>query len=147
MISTPDYDEFFGYKLHFQQVQKILQQLFPHSEIRTQVPIENLICLQDFNLLDIEFQNHKFDMVVYNGPHILAVEVNYKHKEKATRKWEKVFTKILKNNNKIPITIDDYNCETLFLDPKKKIKNPWGSYIDVIRELQRQKVTLDGSLQ
>lgn len=129
-----------------EEVQKILQHLFPHSQIKPQVPIENLVCLEEFNLLDIEFQNHKFDLVVYNGPNILVVEVNYKHKEKADKKWNKVFTNILKNNNKIPVTIDDYNCEVLFQDQKKKIKNPWGSYIDVIRELQRQGIKLDGSL-
>ena len=129
-----------------EEVQKILQQLFPHSQIKAQVPIENLVCLEEFNLLDIEFQNHKFDLVVYNGPYVLVVEVNYKHKEKADKKWNNVFTNILINNNKLPVTIDDYNCEVLFADPKKKTKNPWGSYIDVIRELQRQGIKLDGSM-
>ncbi len=129
------------------EVKSILQKLFPYGRIAAQVPIINLVQSSDYNILDQEIKNHKFDLVVYNGPNVLIVEVNYKHKEKAAKKWRQIFTNILINNGKIPITISDYNCEYLFSDSKKLLKkNPWGSHIDVIRELQSQGISLDGSV-
>ena len=129
------------------EVKKILGILFPRANISAQVPIELLIKSEDYKLLDQEIKNHKFDLVVYNGPNTLVVEVNYKHKEKAAKKWSNIFTNLLINSFKIPVTIDDYNCEYLFSDSKKlKQKNPWGSYIDIIREHQRQGINPNGSL-
>lgn len=129
------------------EVKKILQGLFPKANVVAQVPISSLISSSDYNHLDQEIKNHKFDLVVYVGFQTLVVEVNYKHKEKAAKKWRQIFTNLLVNNGKLPITIDDYNCEYLFSDSKKlKKQNPWGSYIDIIRELQRQGITPDGAL-
>ncbi len=129
------------------EVKKIFELLFPRSNISIQVPIELLIKSEDYKQLDQEIKNHKFDLVVYNGPNVLVVEVNYKHKEKAAKKWSNIFTNLLINSHKTPVTIDDYNCEYLFSDSKRlKQKNPWGSYIDVIRELQRQGINPNGSL-
>ena len=125
----------------------ILQKLFPHATISIQVPIERLVTTEEFLSLGEEFQKHKFDIVVYNGPNILVIEINYKHKEKAAHKWNNIFTKILIDNHKIPIIVADYNCEYLFSDSVRlRKKNPWGSFIDIIRELQRQGITPDGSL-
>ena len=129
------------------EVKKILGILFPRANISAQVPIELLIKSEQYRFLDQEIKNHKFDLVVYNGPNVLVVEVNYKHKEKAAKKWSNIFTNLLVDASKIPVTIDDYNCEYLFSDSVKlKKKNPWGSYIDVIRELQRQGINPNGSL-
>ncbi len=129
------------------EVKKILGILFPRANISAQVPIVLLIKSEDYKQLDQEIKNHKFDLVVYNGPNTLVVEVNYKHKEKAAKKWSNIFTNLLINAFKTPVTIDDYNCEYLFSDSVKlKKKNPWGSYIDVIRELQRQGINPNGSL-
>lgn len=129
------------------EAQKILQRLFPQSVIYTQVPIQKLVKSTEFASLDEEIQKHKFDLVVYNGPNILVIEINYKHKEKAAKKWSNIFSKLLIDNHSIPITIDDYNCEFLFSkSEKQKKKNPWGPYIDIIRELQRQGINPNGSL-
>lgn len=129
------------------EVKKILELLFPKANVSVQVPIVLLIKSEDYKQLDQEIKNHKFDLVVYNGPNTLVVEVNYKHKEKAAKKWSNIFTNLLINAFKTPVTIDDYNCEYLFSDSKRlKQKNPWGSYIDVIRELQRQGINPNGSL-
>ena len=129
------------------EVKKILQALFPTADISAQVPIELLIRMKDFEILDQEFKNHKFDLVLYNGPNILVIEVNYKHKEKAAKKWSNIFTNLLINSGKIPVTIEDYNCEFLFSDSKRlKQKNPWGPYLDVIRELARQGINQNGAL-
>jgi hypothetical protein len=129
------------------ETKRILEALFPKSIVSAQVPIERLIDSNEYSKLDQEIKNHKFDLVVYNGPNVLVVEVNYKHKEKAAKKWSNIFTNLLIDAHKIPVTIDDYNCEYLFSDSKRlKQKNPWGSYIDVIRELQRQGINPNGSL-
>jgi len=129
------------------EVKQILQLLFPKAAIGMQVPLERLISTNEFLALNDEVQKHKFDLVVYNGPNIMVIEVNYKHKEKAAQKWSNIFVNLIVNANKIPITIDDYNCEHLFTDSETaKKKKPWGSYIDVIRELERQGIKPDGSL-
>ena len=128
-------------------VKKILGILFPRANISAQVPIELLIKSEQYRQLDQEIKNHKFDLVVYNGPHVLVVEVNYKHKEKAAQKWSNIFTNLLINAHKTPVTIDDYNCEYLFSDSKRlKQKKPWGPYLDIIRELERQGINPNGSL-
>lgn len=130
-----------------EEVKSILHKLFPNALIGMQVPIQKLIKTEDFLQLDEEFQKHKCDLVVYNGPDIMVIEVNYKHKEKAAKKWSNVFSKLLVDGNKIPVTIEDYNCEVLFSDSKQlRKKHPWGSFIDVIRELERQGITPNGSL-
>lgn len=129
------------------EVKEILQVLFPKAVVAEQVPIIKLIKSEEYNILDQEVKNHKFDLVAYVGFNTLVIEVNYKHKEKAAQKWRTIFTKVLVDSGKIPVTIDDYNCEYLFSDSKKLIKNnPWGNYIDVIRELQRQGIKPNGSL-
>lgn len=129
------------------EVKEILAVLYPKAMILTQVPIVSLIRKEDYEFLDQEIKNHKFDLVVVTQTNSLVIEVNYKHKEKAAQKWDQIFTKLLIDNGKIPVTIIDYNCEYLFSDSKKlKQKNPWGSYLDIIRELQRQGITPDGTL-
>lgn len=130
-----------------EDVKRILQGLFPKANVIPQVSISTLISPSDYNRLDQEIKNHKFDLVVYVGFNTLVVEVNYKHKEKAAKKWRQIFTNLLVDNGKLPVTIDDYNCEYLFSDSKKLLKkNPWGPTIDVIRELIRQGINPDGSL-
>jgi hypothetical protein len=129
------------------EIKKIFQVLFPKATISAQVQIGALIKSEDYETLDQEIKNHKFDLVVHIPPNILVIEVNYKHKEKAAKKWRTIFTKLLIDARKIPVTIDDYNSEYLFSDSKRlKQKKPWGSYIDVIRELERQGITPNGTL-
>lgn len=130
-----------------EEVKNVLQALFPKAKIEAQVPIEKLISSNDYRFLDQEIKNHKFDLVVYLGRSTLVVEVNYKHKEKAAKKWSNIFVRNLINSGKIPITIDDYNCDYLFSDSKRlKNNKKWGVFIDVINELERQGIAPDGSL-
>lgn len=125
---------------------KIFKVLFPKCFIKQQVPIQALIRPEEYNLLDQEIKNHKFDFTVQVGFNMLVVEINYKHGEKAAKKWSNIFTNVLINAGKIPVTIDDYNCEFLFKSEAAKKKNPWGPYIDIIRELQRQGISPNGSV-
>ena len=130
-----------------EDVKKILRKLFPTCFINSQVPIERLIKAEDYAILDQEIKNHKFDIVAIVERNTLVIEVNYCHKEKAAKKWRQIFTKYLIDNGKIPVTIDDYNCEYLFSSSTRLLqKHPWGPTIDVIRELDRQGINPDGSL-
>ena len=127
---------------------KILLKSIDCIGIEGQVNIRKIILPEDYEFIDQEIKNHNFDWVIRrtNKPDIV-VEINYKHKEKAAHKWNNIFTKILIDNHKIPIIVADYNCEYLFSDSVRlRKKNPWGSFIDIIRELQRQGITPDGSL-
>lgn len=129
------------------EIQKILQGLFPKGEVSTQVPLYSLIKDEDYEILDQEIKNHNFDLVLYLGLNVLVIEVNYKHGEKAAKKWSEIFTPLLLKAERTPVTIDDYNCEFIFSDSKRlKEKKPWGSYIDIIRELERNHVGPDGTL-
>lgn len=129
------------------EVIKFLKLIFPHASVVGQVPIHKLVKDEDYEILDQEIKNHNFDIVVYNGPNILVIEVNYKHKEKAAMKWSNIFVKMLVDAGRIPVTIEDYNCEFLFTDSERlKKQKPWGPLIDIVRELERQGVGLNGSL-
>ena len=45
------------------------------------------------------------------------------------------------------MTIEDYNCEYLFSNSSRLLeKKPWGIYLDVLRELERNHVGPDGTL-
>lgn len=138
-------EQFIG--LGEKEAKSILQKLFPKAVVAPQVPLQRLIPSAEFLRLNEEVQKHKFDLVVYNGPNILVIEINYKHGEKAAKKWSNIFTNLLVNSGKIPVTIDDYNCEYLFSKSTRlRAKNPWGGFIDIIRELHRQGISPDGSL-
>ena len=111
------------------------------------MPIWTVITDEDFQLLDQEFKNHNCDLVMYDGPKTIVIEVNYKHGEKAAQKWSEIFAPLIRKAGKIPVTIEDYNCEVLFSDSNKDSnKIPWGSYIDTIRELERNNIGPDGTL-
>ena len=107
-------------------VKIILQRLFPHSVIKIQIPIQSLIRNEDYNFLDQEIKNHKFDLVMYNGPHTLVIEVNYKHGDKAAKKWTNIFVPLLKHHEYDVMTVDDYDCVNIFKDHYKP------TYLDVI---------------
>ena len=128
-------------------VGKILRHLFPEMSVSTQMPLWTAISDEDFLNLGEEFKKHKFDFVMYNGPMTIVIEVNYKHGEKAAQKWSDVFAPLIRKAGKIPVTIEDYNCEVLFSDSLRDSNViPWGAYIDVIRELERNHVGPDGTL-
>lgn len=129
------------------EVEKVLQALFPDARIFSQVPIESLIKDKEFAELSDEVKKHKFDFAVHTPTNTIVVEVNYKHGEKAAKKWQHIFVDLLVDNGHLPVTIEDYNCEYLFTKSKRLThKKPWGPYIDVIRELERQGIHPNGTL-
>ena len=124
------------------EVQLILSRLFPKAIIKTQVPITELILPEEAAVLDQEVLNHKFDLTVETGNQYLVGEVNYGHKEKAARKWRKIFAPALKRTKKIAVTFDDYDCTHLF---KKGINGhtmTWDDFHDVINQLQKAGVKI-----
>ena len=116
---------------------KILHRLLVPAIIHAQVPIQKLITKDDYEFLDKEIQQHKFDLVAYTEKYTLAIEVNYQHGEKAAKKWNNIFSRDLKNTNITPVTIDDHKCRHLFqLDQNKNHKLIWNDFRDVIDSLE-----------
>lgn len=128
------------------QVLKILQEIFPDILIIPQYPIRKLIPYSWYNGLNDETKKHKFDFIVC-AKDWLVVEVNYKHGEKAAKKWSNIFAPMireLKNPSAIPVTIDDYNCRTLFKHTKESTKKLRESdYQDVIDALKLAGVSVN----
>ena len=116
----------------------VLQRIFLSGTIYSQKPIKKLIKKIDFNQLDSEFQKHKFDFYVIGPNGSLVIEVNYKHGEKAAKKWNNVFVPLLQKNGHKIVTIDDYDCENIFkFDSDKQHKISWKDFIDVINALEK----------
>lgn len=117
---------------------QVLERLFC-TKVRSQVSLKELIDDLSFQLLNEEIQKHKFDFLVENEK--LVIEVNYKHGEKAAKKWNDIFTSLLKEFGYIPATIDDYNCKSLFkLSKNKEHKLSWNDFRDVINCLEAARV-------
>ena len=102
--------------------------ILPCSSILKQVDLFKLIPLKTYETLDPETQKHKFDLVVSREKDVLVIEVNYKHGQKAARKWENIFTPHLKASTAlglkkiIPVAINDWDCESLFKHEKNSTK-------------------------
>lgn len=122
------------------EVEHILKKLFD-TRIVSQLPLKSLIPKSVFDSLDEEIQKHKFDLYLYDQH--MVVEVNYKHKEKAARKWRTIFEPLLRKYNIKTLTIHDYECESLFepADYSKHVLS-WDDIIDVINALKTQNISL-----
>ena len=121
--------------------------------VNEQIPIESVIDDNEFKFLDEVYQKHKFDLqLVYitNPDELektvkfksLMIEVNYKHKEGAAKKW-KIFRALLEKHNIIPVTIDDFDCRKkglFYLDSKKHHELSWDDFRDVIDALDKAGV-------
>jgi len=120
------------------EVLEILKQIYPNTLIISQYPIRQLIHWSLYNELGEEIQKHKFDFVVCTNSW-LVIEVNYKHGEKAAKKWRQIFAPMineLKFPCAIPVTIDDYECLSLFKHTKTNhTKLRKSDYQDVINAL------------
>lgn len=97
---------------------EFLKILFPNYSVIPQFPIRRIFFrdLLGWNILSTEVQKHNFDFLVSNTElkKYYAIEVNYKHKEKAAKKWRNIFVPILLKNGIIPVAINDYDCKRLF---------------------------------
>lgn len=128
------------------EVLQILEKIFPGVLIIPQYPIRKLIPWSWYNGLGEETKKHKFDFVVCTDSW-LVIEVNYKHGEKAAKKWRQIFAPMieeLSNPCTIPVTIDDYECLTLFKHTKtnhKKLRK--SDYEDVINALKTAGVCVN----
>ena len=127
--------------------ERIISRLFRNTEIHRQVPISKLIKNEDFIEYGEEFSKHKCDLVIRvvsaSGKiENLVIEVNYKHREKAAKKWSNTFAPDILRNNNYPVTIDDYDTRSLFKQNSKKQHGPitWTDFRDVIDQLEKAEV-------
>lgn len=91
---------------------QLLENPFGVSEIKKQVHISRLIPKYEYDLLDEEWQKHKFDMVLFrNDLSKIVIEINYKHGNKAAFKAEKFKNMLLRYDTQY-VTIDDYDCRS-----------------------------------
>lgn len=124
------------------EVEEILTRVLLPDLIRTQVPLEQIINQSEWQTLNEEVQKHKFDLLVLrkDKPDII-VEINYKHKEKAAKKWREIFDPMLKKYGYDTLLIHDYECNYLFKpqDYNKHILS-WNDMIDIINALKSQKI-------
>lgn len=125
------------------EVELILTRLLSPELIRTQVPLYQVISAGEYESLDKEIKQHKFDMVVYrrNQPKLI-VEVNFKHGEKAAKKWRTIFEPMLKSYGYEILLIRDYECDYLFkpLDYSKH-QLTWNDTIDVCNALKLSNIS------
>lgn len=123
-------------------VEVILQLLFHHNcDVLSQYPLRGIIAdLDKYTILDDEVKKHKFDFKVDRFHDTLIIEVNYKHGAKADKKWNKVFTPMIKEAGMIPVTIDDFSCKSLFKDEYHPIT--LGDWVDVLQALIDAEVEL-----
>lgn len=102
------------------QVKTILEGILQPEKIFPQQPLKKLISAQDFELFDEIIQQHNFDFMILRKNDILIVEVNYKHRSTAARRWLDIFVPYLKKSRVfgdkkiIPVAINDWDCNSLF---------------------------------
>lgn len=124
--------------------QKILWKFLDCEEIYEQVNITKVIPISFMLNMDQEILNHNFDFLIHRTiKKDIVVEVNYKHKEKAARKWRQIFVPLLQEAGYEFITIDDYDCRKkglFYLNSKKEHELSWDDYRDVIDALEKSGV-------
>ena len=112
----------------------ILGHLFGQANVISQYPLRGIIPdLEEYTILDDEVKKHKFDFKVDRFHDTLIIEVNYKHGAKADKKWNKVFTPMIKRADMIPVVIEDNSCESLFKDEYHPFT--LGDWVDVLQAL------------
>jgi len=79
----------------------------------------------------------------------IVVEINYKHKEKAARKWHNVFIPLLINSGFDYLTINDYDCRKrglFYLDGDQQHEQiTWEDFRDVIDALEMAGMAPNGN--
>lgn len=127
-------------------VEVVLKQILHPKIIMGQYAISWIISDEDLAQLGPELNKHKFDFLleywdyVENKPQRMAVEVNYKHGEKAAKKW-KIYKELMIKYGIQAVTIDDYDCRErgVFWLNSKNVhpKITWDDYRDVIDALEK----------
>ena len=121
-------------------VYKILDNPWGIEGVRPQVNISRVLPKDEFDLLDEEIQKHNFDFLCIrrNLKHII-VEVNYKHKEKAAQKARQIFKPLLEKYEYDYLTIDDYDCESIF---KPHSKPTYKDIIDMTNQFKKAGIKI-----
>jgi len=119
---------------------KILVKLLKPVNVKPQVPLEALTLAKEFAILDPEIKKHKFDFVFFcTDRKSIVIEINYRHKEKAARKWHNVFIPLLINSGFDYLAINDYDCRKRGLfwlsSEKEHADITWDDFRDVIDAL------------
>ena len=74
----------------------------------------------------------------------LIVEVNYNHGPKTIQKWRQKFTPMIKDLQAILVTVNDYECNSIFrheITSTKPLKK--ADYQDVINALKLAKISVN----
>lgn len=124
------------------EVKFILNRILNPKIILEQVPLYYLIPKAEYQILDKEIKQHKFDLAVHkhNGKKII-VEVNYKHGEKAARKWSEIFVPMLQKQGHETLAIHDYECNYLFKPQDySKHKLTYYDFVDVLNAMITDKI-------
>jgi len=124
--------------------ENILYRLLQVMGITPQVNIEKIVLDEDYEILDQEIKNHNFDFVMSavgtsrkNG---VVIEVNYKHKEKAAKKWRQILVPMIERAGYLYLTINHWDCRKrglFWLNSKKE--HPvvtWDDVRDIIDALE-----------
>ena len=121
-------------------VHKILQNPWGITGVRPQVNITRVIPPSECKLLGEEILKHNFDFLAIrrNLKHIV-IEVNYKHKEKAARKARQIFKPLLEKYEYDYMTIDDYDCESIF---KPHSKPTYQDIIDMTNQFKKAGIKI-----
>ena len=91
----------------------IIEKMFSKYSVLTQVPIKSILSKEAYETLGEEHKKHKHDIVIERATSHIIVEVNYQHGSIAEQKW-KVYKRLLESEGHLTVTIDDYNCKSLF---------------------------------
>lgn len=91
----------------------IIEKMFSKYSVLTQVPIKSILSKESYDTLGEEHKKHKHDIVIERATSHIIVEVNYQHGAIAEQKW-KVYKRLLESEGHLTVTIDDYNCKSLF---------------------------------
>ncbi len=121
-------------------VKKILDNPWGIEGVRPQVNIRRVLPVAECDLLDEEILKHNFDFLCIrrNLKHIV-VEVNYKHGEKAAQKARTIFEPLLKQYDYDYLTIDDYDCISIF---KPHSKPTYDDIIDMTNQFKKAGIKI-----
>ena len=129
------------------RVGQILEMFFgARASIIPQAHIQGIIKPEDYAPLGPELNKHKFDFLIqwkkmfdYDNRPDIILEVNYKHGEGAYKKWNDHFYPAILNADKIPVTIEDRECLSLFKGTETR-STKWQDIKDVISAFETARI-------
>ncbi len=117
--------------------------MFGQENVIAQYPLKKLLIFNPdlYESYGTEVQKHKFDFYVqrYNGIPLM-VEVDFKHGDKADKKWNNILNPLLEELCILGVQISDNECKNLFKDKYHPIT--LGDWVDVLQALIQARVKL-----